>query len=107
MERHLKTNTVKIDSAKAQILDKLISLIVGTEMPKEKMINSRSHLVGYLRHYLCNPYNQVCWFVVGLGVFFGLVLLPLPVIHMVFKKKKKKSLSEKVPVWVSVHSFYF
>lgn len=33
MERHLKTNTVKLHSAKAQVLDRLISLTVGTEMP--------------------------------------------------------------------------
>lgn len=64
MERYLKTNTVRLHSARAQILDRLISITVGTKMPKKQMINSRSHLVGYLRHYLCNvlylfPYNQV------------------------------------------------
>lgn len=62
--RHLKTNIVKLDAAKSQIFDRWISLTVGTEMPKKKMINSRSHLAGYLKHYLCNvlylvPYNQV------------------------------------------------
>lgn len=54
MKRQLRTNTVKLDSAKAQILDRLVSLTVGTEMPEKKMKSSRSHLVGYLRHYLCN-----------------------------------------------------
>lgn len=54
IERHLKTNTVKLDAAKAQILDRWISLTVGTEMPKKKMISCRSHLAGYLKHYLCN-----------------------------------------------------
>lgn len=63
MERHLKTTTVKSDSAKAQILDRLMSLSVGTEVPK-KMINSKNHLVGCLRHCLGNvlylfPYNWV------------------------------------------------
>lgn len=57
---------IKLDSAKAQILDRLISLTVGIEMPRKMMINSRSHLVGYLRHYLSNvlylfPYNEVGW----------------------------------------------
>lgn len=71
MERHLKKKTIKLDSAKAQILDRLVSLTVGTEMPR-KMINSRSYLVGYLRHYLSNvlylfPYNQVGWVFCGGG----------------------------------------
>lgn len=60
---HLKTNTFQLDAAKTQILDRWVSLTVGTEMPK-KMINSRSHLIRYLKHYLCNvlylfSYNRV------------------------------------------------
>lgn len=60
----MKRNTVQLDAAKAQILDRWISLTVGTEVFKKKMIKSRSHRAGYLKHYFCNvlylfPCNQV------------------------------------------------